>query len=125
MTRMQYGEFLLEQNPRRIEVTYGYQLVTHTVPSKGACTQNLGARCRVVRCEGEVFAPDAQSALQKLSALGEACRSLQPQLLYLPTGEQFSAFCSRFAYTAQGDGRILSYLLEFTEASSYGEEESE
>ncbi len=36
-------------------------------------------------------------------------------MLYLPTGQQFEAVVSRFSYTAQGDGRILSYAVEFTE----------
>ena len=118
MTRLQFGDFLFEQNPRRIEVTYARNVVTHAVPAWGAETQDLGPRCRVVRCEGEVFAPTAEGAMAKLSTIGAACAGGGPAMLYLPTGERFSAAASRFSYAAQGDGRVLSYALEFVEWAS-------
>ena len=77
MNRMQYGEFVFPHNPRRIELSYTGALAPQVFPGCGAAVQELGPRCRVARCEGEVF-----------------------------------------AYTAQGDGRVLTYTLEFVERAA-------
>ena len=103
MSRMQYGEFVFPHNPRRIELSYTGTLAPQVFPGCGAAVQELGPRCRVARCEGEVSA---------------ACTGGGFALLYLPAGGSFEAAVSRFAYTAQGDGRVLTYMLEFVERAA-------
>lgn len=64
---------------------------------------------------GEVFGDTADTALDRLASLAAACAPGLRGTLYLPTGEQFTAAVSRFAYTAQGDGRVLAYVIDFLE----------
>lgn len=78
-------------------------------------------RCRVARCEGEVFAPTPEGAAAKLAEISAACTGGGFALLYLPAGGSFEAAVSRFAYTAQGDGRVLTYTLEFVERAAQRE----
>ena len=94
----------------------------HPLPGLGAVAQQLGPACRVVRCQGEVFAPTAQGALEKLSGLAAACNQEGPAWLHLPTGEKLCCWVSRFGYTAQGDGRVLSYQVEFVEERAPAQE---
>ena len=84
----------------------------------GACRASATvrfSRCRTARCEGEVFGDTADTALDRLASLAAACAPGLRGTLYLPTGEQFTAAVSRFAYTAQGDGRVLAYVIDFLE----------
>ena len=118
MTRRQFGSYLFAHNPRRIELSFQRSLVSHLIPARGARTQDLGPRCRVVRCEGEVFDTTPDGAAEKLAEIAQACAGGEAETLYLPTGERFSAVVSRFGYTAQGDGKVLSYFLEFLEAET-------
>ena len=115
MTNLQYGTYLFEHNPRRIDLSYPRRVVTQALPGRGAVSQPVGALCRSVRCEGEVFGPTAQTAMEKLGQLSAACNQTQPAWLHLPTGEKLNCWVSRFSYSAQGDGRVLSYLVEFVE----------
>ena len=116
MSRMQYGEFVFPHNPRRIELSYTGTLAPQVFPGCGAAVQELG--CRVARCEGEVFAPTPEGAAAKLAEISAACTGGGFALLYLPAGGSFEAAVSRFAYTAQGDGRVLTYTLEFVERAA-------
>lgn len=118
MTKLQYGTFTFENNPRRIELSGSNAIAAHTLPFHGTVSQNLGPRGRAARCSGEVFAQDAASALEKLAALRAACSGVGAAQLTLPTGDTFLAFVSRFAYTAQGDGRVLAYTIDFVEQSA-------
>ena len=118
MSRMQYGEFVFPHNPRRIELSYTGTLAPQVFPGCGAAGQELGPRCRVARCEGEVFAPTPEGAAAKLAEISAACTGGGFALLYLPAGGSFEAAVSRFAYTAQGDGRVLTYTLEFVERAA-------
>ena len=115
MTAMQFGSYVFPHNPRKIELSFANSIAAHLQPSRGAVSQNLGARARVVRCEGELFAATAAAALTKLNALCAACCVKQSATLYLPAGGQFSAYTSRFGFAAQGDGRVISYYVEFIE----------
>ncbi|MEM1484358.1 hypothetical protein V6615_05695 [Oscillospiraceae bacterium PP1C4] len=119
MTALQFGTFLFEHNPRKIELSFSNNVAGHILPARGTVSQNIGPRCRVVRCEGEVFASSADGAAAKLSAIGAVCTS-KGEILYLPTGERFQAIVSRFGYSAQGDGRVISYTIEFIEQDSSG-----
>ncbi len=117
MTNLQYKTYTFQPNPRRISVSYVQNIAAHLLPAYGTLSQPLGPRCRVVRCEGEVFdTANADSAAAKLRAIAALCDDSASGMLYLPTGQQFEAAVSRFSYTAQGDGRILSYAIEFTES---------
>lgn len=118
MTKMQFGTYSFEYNPRRIEVAYSGNIAAYVMPGCGALAQHLGARCKTVRAEGELFALTADAALAKLTALRAACCATTAAVLKLPTGETFSAIASRFSYTAQGDGRLLAYTVEFMQADS-------
>lgn len=120
MTKMQFGSYSFENNPRRIEVVYSGTIAAYVMPGCGSLTQNLGARCRTVRVEGEVFAATADAAILKLAVIRTACSLTSASLLKLPSGDEFPAISSRFSYTAQGDGRIMSYAIEFIEADSSG-----
>ena len=87
---------------------------------RASCRAVHGAGCRRgchrgARCEGEVFGDTADTALDRLASLAAACAPGLRGTLYLPTGEQFTAAVSRFAYTAQGDGRVLAYVIDFLE----------
>jgi hypothetical protein len=115
LNRMQFGAYLFDQNPRRIELSRAHNLAAHTLPGTGVAMQDTGPRCRTARCEGEVFGDTADAALSRLAALAAACAPGLRATLYLPTGEQFAAAVSRFAYTAQGDGRVLAYVIDFLE----------
>ena len=115
MNRMQFGTYLFDQNPRRIELSQAHNLAAHTLPGTGVAMQDTGPRCRTARCEGEVFGDTADTALDRLASLAAACAPGLRGTLYLPTGEQFTAAGSRFAYTAQGDGRVLAYVIDFLE----------
>ena len=122
MTNLQYGSYLFEHNPRQIDLSFPRRVVTLPLPGLGAVAQQLGPACRVVRCQGEVFAPTAQGALEKLSGLAAACNQEGPAWLHLPTGEKLCCWVSRFGYTAQGDGRVLSYQVEFVEERAPAQE---
>ncbi|MBC8585333.1 hypothetical protein [Youxingia wuxianensis] len=121
MSNLQFGAFVFEYNPRKIEVSLGSAMVSHLLPGYGNLVQHLGPKCRVVRCEGEVFAPTADQTNAKLSQIADLCGGGE-DALFLPSGQRMQAYVSRFSYNAQGDGRVISYMLEFTEASSGGEE---
>lgn len=71
MSRMQYGEFVFPHNPRRIELSYTGTLAPQVFPGCGAAVQELGPRCRVARCEGEVLRPHARGRG------GKACGNLR------------------------------------------------
>ena len=86
MSRMQYGEFVFPHNPRRIELSYTGTLAPQVFPGCGAAVQELGPRCRVARCEGEVFAPTPEGAAAKLAEISAACTGGGFALLYLPAG---------------------------------------
>lgn len=118
MTRLQFQQFVFEHNPRKIELSFAQHMAMHTVPAYGAVAQSLGPKCRIVRCEGEVFADMPDGASKKLAAISAICVGGTPGQLYLPTGERFEAVVSRFAYIAQGDGRVISYSIEFIERAS-------
>lgn len=117
MINLQFGSYIFAHNPRRIELVYSSSLAAHMLPNRGTRAQFLGPRLRVVRCEGEVFDSSADGAAAKLSALSAACGK-SAAMLYLPAGERFSAAVSRFSYTAQGDGRVITYAVEFVELES-------
>lgn len=121
MSRMQYGEFVFPHNPRRIEVSYAGALASQLLPGCGEAVQELGPRCRTVRCEGEVFAATPEGAAAKLAEIATACVGGGFAVLYLPAGGRFEAAVSRLAYTAQGDGRVLAYALEFVERAAQRE----
>ena len=59
-----------------------------------------------------------EGAAAKLAEISAACTGGGFALLYLPAGGSFEAAVSRFAYTAQGDGRVLTYMLEFVERAA-------
>ena len=59
-----------------------------------------------------------EGAAAKLAEISAACTGGGFALLYLPAGGSFEAAVSRFAYTAQGDGRVLTYTLEFVERAA-------
>ena len=120
MTAMQFGSYVFPHNPRKIELSFSNSISTHLQPSRGVLSQNLGKRARVVRCEGELFAATADAALAQLNTLSGACSSSAAATLYLPAGGQFSAYVSRFGFAAQGDGRIISYYVEFIECEGGG-----
>lgn len=120
MTAFRFKDFVFEHNPRKIELSFSNRIAAHTLPAFGALLQNLGARGRTVRCEGEVFASTADGAAGKLSAIASACSGMEAGTLSLPTGESFQAFAVRFGYCAQGDGKIISYYAEFAEKASGG-----
>lgn len=117
MMQMQFGSYLFTHNPRRIELSFANHVAAHILPAMGAVSQPLGARCRIVKCEGEVFDAAPQGASEKLTQIAALCRN-GVQMLHLPTGEQFNAFISRFGYAAQGDGRVITYYLEWMEQDS-------
>lgn len=120
-SNLQFGTYVFAHNPRKIELVCAQKLAAYLLPFYGTVTQNLGAGCRSVRCEGEVFAADARAAAEEAAAIG-ALRGRE-ELLYLPTGERFHGVVSRFSCTAQGDGRVLSYRIDFSETNSAGEAE--
>lgn len=122
MSRMQYGDFVFPHNPRRIELSYAGMLAEQVFPGCGAAMQELGPLCRVARCKGEVFAATPEAAATRLAEIAAACTGGGFATLYLPAGGRFEAVVSRFAYTAQGDGRVLTYALEFIERSAQREE---
>lgn len=117
MTNLQFGTYVFEHNPRKISMGFESAVAAQLLPSWGVISQNMGARCRLVRCEGEVFAATPDGAAAKLAELSALCVSTAA-MLYLPTGERFSAYLLRFGYAAQGDGRVITYTMEFTEAMS-------
>ena len=69
MNRMQFGTYLFDQNPRRIELSRAHNLAAHTLPGTGVAMQDTGPRCRTARCEGEVFGDTADTALDRLASL--------------------------------------------------------
>lgn len=121
MTKLQYRHHIFEHNPRKIKLHFLNTVAAQALPGYGEITQNLGPRCRVVRCEGEVFAQSAAGAMAKLAEIAQVCKNDGTGMLYLPTGEQFEASVSRFSYIAQGDGRVMTYQLEFIERKSRAE----
>ena len=52
---MQFGTYLFDQNPRRIELSRAHNLAAHTLPGTGVAMQDTGPRCRTARCEGEAL----------------------------------------------------------------------
>ena len=122
MNNLQYGSYLFPHNPRRIDLSFPRRVVSQVLPAYGAVSQQLGALCRTVRCEGEVFGATAQAALERMGELAAACDQAQPAWLHLPTGEKLCCWVSRFGYTAQGDGRVLSYQVEFVEERAPAQE---
>ena len=119
---LQFGDYVFAYNPRKIELVSAQNLAAYCLPFYGTVTQNIGAQCRIVHCEGEVFSADAHQAAQTAAQI-DALRGSR-KMLYLPTGEHFPAQVARFACTAQGDGRVLAYRLDFIETDSSGEAES-
>ena len=118
---LQFGDFVFAHNPRKIELVCAQSTASYFLPFYGALTQNLGAQCRIVHCEGDVFSEDVRQAAELAAQIG-ALRGRR-ETLYLPTGERFPAVVSRFACTAQGDGRVLSYRLDFIETDTSWEAE--
>lgn len=120
MNTLQYGSYVFAHNPRKIELVFQNHLAAHILPGVGAKTQMVAPRCRRVRCEGEVFGNTPEHALAELSVLSGMCAG-QCAPLYLPTGIQFDALVSSFGYLAQGDGRVITYTIEFIEQMSGAE----
>lgn len=120
MTQTQFGSYVFEHNPRKIELSRANQLVTQILPGAGSMSQMNGTKVRMVRCEGEVFAATADAAMGKLGALEQACAGTAAGVLYLPTGKQLTVWPYRFGYAAQGDGRVISYYIEFLECQRMG-----
>ncbi|MDD4808209.1 MAG: hypothetical protein PHU30_06925 [Oscillospiraceae bacterium] len=113
---LQFGDYVFSHNPHKIELVCNQNLASYFLPFYGAITQNLGAQCRAVHCEGEVFSEDVQQAAQTAAQIGALHG--RREMLYLPTGEHFPAVVSRFSCTAQGNGKVLAYRLDFLETST-------
>lgn len=114
--KLQFGGYVFAHNPRRIEIGQVQNLAAYVLPFYGTVTQNLGAQCRTVHCEGEVF---SQDAAQTADAAAEIrALSGRVETLCLPTGERFSAVVSRFSCAEEGDGRVLACELDFVETDT-------
>lgn len=114
--KLQFGGFVFANNPRKIEIGQVQNLAAYVLPFYGSVTQNLGAQCRTVHCEGEVFSSDAAQTADAAAEIRALCSRVET--LSLPTGEQFSAVVSRFSCAEEGDGRVLAYELDFVEADT-------
>lgn len=113
-----YGAYQFPHNPRKIEYLHRFRLAAQQQPGHGTLYQAIGSGGKMVRCEGELFGQTAVLAMQQLSALASACSGMEAKTLKLPTGETFLALPSQFGYTAQGNGQILSYRVEFMEVNA-------
>lgn len=116
---MQYHDFLFPHNPQSITISSSVNTVALFCPGQGELVQQLGPKCRTVRCTGSFWGTSFESACADLAAFRQTCAQIEAGLLFIPGLAAFPAYLREFRCEASGDGRILPYTMLFVEAEGF------
>lgn len=113
---MQYRDFIFRHNPQTITVTRRDGAVIHFCPGRGEVVQQLGGRCRTVKCQGSFFGDSFGEAVGQLEQFRQKADRAEAGTLFLPGIAPFPAYLQELCYEASGDGKIIPYTMTFIEA---------
>jgi hypothetical protein len=115
---MQYRDFFFPHNPATITVSREGGVAVHFCPGRGRVLQKIGGQARKIVCKGCFFGGSFEEANGFLTQLLAAAAPGEPGTLFLPGCEPFLAYLQEITTEANGDGRILPYVLTFLEGEA-------
>lgn len=113
--KMQFRDYVFQNNPRVIRVSSENKVAVHFCPGKGDVLQNMGKRARIIQCEGCFWGGTLVAASAQLSRFEQAVKSGEYGALYIPGQQPMNAHLESLEWEASGDGRVIEYKMTFRE----------